>query len=127
MDECLRAASGFQGADDRLEFRLMDIQQISDKSRTKRVSSAPCFELQQGLDTSNSQSDVNNSVGVALWNEAIERHLPVSLSHSSPLVITSEDFFLRLIFVGFMFIWCQSRRHLIFCRLKLHQLHVLLA
>ncbi|XP_078174043.1 ARM repeat superfamily protein isoform X2 [Carex rostrata] len=86
MDECLRAASGFQGADDRLEFRLMDIQQVSDKTRTKRVSSAPCFELQQGLDTSNSQSDVDNSFGAALWNEAIERHLPVALSHSSPAV-----------------------------------------
>jgi hypothetical protein len=101
MDECLRAASGFQGADDRLEFRLMDIQQVSDKTRTKRVSSAPCFELQQGLDTSNSLSDVDNSVGVALWNEAIERHLPVALSHSFPLVITYTNFYLRLFFLGF--------------------------
>ncbi|KAJ4774736.1 HEAT repeat-containing protein 6 [Rhynchospora pubera] len=86
MDECLRAASGFQGTDDRLEFRLMDIQQVSDKTRKKRVSSAPCFELQQGLDTSNSQPDVDNFFVVILWNEAIERHMPVALCHSAPSV-----------------------------------------
>lgn len=111
MDECLRAASGFQGADDRLEFRLMDIQQVSDKARTKRVSSAPCFELQQGLDTSNSQSDVDNSFGAALWNEAIERHLPVALSHSSPAVITSEFFLSWIVFFMVMFKWYQLSEH----------------
>ncbi|XP_010934593.1 uncharacterized protein [Elaeis guineensis] len=84
LDECLRAASGFKGADDLLECRLQDIQQISDSSRRKRISSAPSYEL-DGLEASSSYTADCQS-GCEQWNGMIEKHLPKCLPHASPMV-----------------------------------------
>ncbi|KAG1360788.1 putative HEAT repeat-containing protein 6 [Cocos nucifera] len=84
LDECLRAASGFKGADDLLECRLQDIQQISDSSRRKRISSAPSYEL-DGLEASSNYTADCQS-GCEQWNGMIEKHLPKCLPHASPMV-----------------------------------------
>ncbi|KAG6526526.1 hypothetical protein ZIOFF_016516 [Zingiber officinale] len=82
LDECLRAVSEFKGVDDFQDLRLLDIQRISSSTRTKKISSAPSFELDD-LDTSNG---VSTSHGIDQWNEVISNHLPKSLPHASPMV-----------------------------------------
>lgn len=82
MDECLRAASGFKGADDLLEFRLADIQLITDCTRKKKISSAPSYELEEA----SSHCVVDCLLGSKQWCEVIEKHLPLALSHRSPMV-----------------------------------------
>ncbi|XP_008813546.2 HEAT repeat-containing protein 6 isoform X2 [Phoenix dactylifera] len=84
LDECLRAASGFKGAVDLLECRLQDIQQISDSSRRKRISSAPSYELDGLGASSNYTADCQS--GCEQWNGMIEKHLPKCLPHASPMV-----------------------------------------
>ncbi|KAJ6801097.1 HEAT repeat-containing protein 6 [Iris pallida] len=84
LDECLRAASGFRGADDLLECRLVDIQIVAYSTRRKKVSSAPSYEL-NGKRTSRDHS-ADCSSGTKQWFGVIEMHLPLALSHSSPLV-----------------------------------------
>ncbi|XP_042459639.1 HEAT repeat-containing protein 6-like isoform X1 [Zingiber officinale] len=84
LDECLRAVSEFKGVDDFQDLRLLDIQRISSSTRTKKISSAPSFELDLAdLDTSNG---VSTSHGIDQWNEVISNHLPKSLPHASPMV-----------------------------------------
>ncbi|XP_064972481.1 uncharacterized protein LOC135616794 isoform X3 [Musa acuminata AAA Group] len=82
LDECLRAVSGFKGADDLQDFRLLDIQRISDCTRIKKISSAPSYEL-DGPVALNGDCV---SCGLEQWNEVIVKHLPESLSHASPIV-----------------------------------------
>lgn len=84
LDECLRAASGFKGADDLLECKLQDIQHISDSSRRKRISSAPSYELDGLGASSNYKADCKS--GCEQWNEMIEKHLLKCLPHTSPMV-----------------------------------------
>ncbi|XP_072966428.1 uncharacterized protein [Typha angustifolia] len=84
LDEALRAVSGFKGADDLLEFRLQDIQKISDCVREKRISSAPYYDIEDAETSGNCSLD--NSAGVVQWNEVIEKHLPQGLSHASPMI-----------------------------------------
>ncbi|MQM01181.1 hypothetical protein Taro_033931 [Colocasia esculenta] len=84
LDECLRAASGFQGIDNLLECRLLDIQCLSESTRTKRVSSAPSYKLNM---TGFSKSTLaGHPSGAMQWNMAIDKHLPLSLSHGSPMI-----------------------------------------
>ncbi|ONK59062.1 uncharacterized protein A4U43_C08F2590 [Asparagus officinalis] len=82
LDECLRASSGFKGADDLLEFRLADSQLIADCTRPKKISSAPSYEL--GEASSGHLADYSS--GREHWIEVIEKHLPLGLSHRSPMV-----------------------------------------
>ncbi|KAK8947580.1 hypothetical protein KSP40_PGU011390 [Platanthera guangdongensis] len=84
IDECLRAASGFKGADDLLEFRLLDIQLMSNTTREKRVASAPSYEL----DISDSlNKDLTDFPSAAKkWSEIIEKHLPLAICHWSSMV-----------------------------------------
>ncbi|XP_074555845.1 uncharacterized protein LOC141811704 isoform X3 [Curcuma longa] len=82
LDECLRAVSGFKGVDDFQDLRLLDIQRISSSTRSKKISSAPSFELDD-LDIS---KGVSTSDGIDHWNEVISNHLPKSLPHASPMV-----------------------------------------
>ncbi|WOK95364.1 hypothetical protein Cni_G04071 [Canna indica] len=82
LDECLRAVSGFKGVDDFQDFRLHDIQRISDCTRSKKISSAPSYEL----DEPDMPNGDNTSCGHNQWNEAITNQLPKSLSHVSPMV-----------------------------------------
>ncbi|RWW10583.1 hypothetical protein GW17_00025868 [Ensete ventricosum] len=82
LDECLRAVSGFKGADDLQDFRLLDIQRISDCTRSKKISSAPSYELDGPVALNGDCA----SCGLEQWNEVIVKHLPESLSHASPIV-----------------------------------------
>lgn len=79
MDECLRAVSGFQGTEDLSDDKLVDIPFASDCIRMKKVSSAPSYELECKDD------DVAYS-GNQQWCEAIEKHMPLILCHSSAMV-----------------------------------------
>lgn len=84
MDECLRVSSGFKGADDIKECRLMDIQQISDCTINKVIKSAPHFEVKVAGSSQNCTLDV--TLGTSRWTEVIETHLPRGLSHDSAMV-----------------------------------------
>jgi len=84
MDECLRVSSGFKGADDIKECRLMDIQQISDCTVSKIIKSAPHFEVEGAGSAQN--CTLNITLGTSRWIEVIETHLPRGLSHDSAMV-----------------------------------------
>ncbi|KAI0529135.1 hypothetical protein KFK09_001682 [Dendrobium nobile] len=84
IDECLRAASGFKGADDLLEFRLLDIQLMSNTTREKRVASAPSYEL--NISDSPNKYLTDYSSAVKQWSEVIQKHLPLALCHGAPMV-----------------------------------------
>lgn len=76
--------SGFQGTEDLSDDKLVDIPFASDFIRMKKVSSAPSYELEYRED------DVINSEecksGIQQWCEAIEKHMPLILCHSSAMV-----------------------------------------
>ena len=84
MDECLRVSSGFKGADDIKECRLLDIQQISDCTINKTIKSAPHFEMEAAGSSQNCSLDI--TLGTSRWIEVIETHLPQGLSHGSAMV-----------------------------------------
>ncbi|PUZ50130.1 hypothetical protein GQ55_6G035500 [Panicum hallii var. hallii] len=88
MDECLRVSSGFKGADDIKECRLMDIQQISDCTVSKIIKSAPHFEVEGAGSSQNCTLDI--TLGTSRWIEVIETHLPCGLSHDSAMVRTAS-------------------------------------
>ncbi|KAL6857022.1 hypothetical protein ACP4OV_018404 [Aristida adscensionis] len=88
MDECLRVSSGFKGADDLKEFRLLDIQQISDCTVNKSIKSAPHFENEVAGSSQNCTLDI--TLGTSRWIEVIETHLPRGLSHDSAMVRTAS-------------------------------------
>ncbi|RDX65808.1 HEAT repeat-containing protein 6, partial [Mucuna pruriens] len=84
LDEGLRAVSGFQGTEDLSDDKLMGIPFASDCIRMKKVSSAPSYELE-------CKDDVNVNFeacesGIQQWCEAIEKHMPLILCHSSATV-----------------------------------------
>ncbi|XP_077233476.1 ARM repeat superfamily protein isoform X2 [Tasmannia lanceolata] len=84
LDECLRATSGFKGTDNLLEDKLLDTPFTSDCTRTKKISSAPWYEL-NGSEVSEGNL-TGYSSGVKQWCEAIEKHLPSTLLHKAPMV-----------------------------------------
>ncbi|TKW08942.1 hypothetical protein SEVIR_6G058000v4 [Setaria viridis] len=88
MDECLRVSSGFKGADDIKEYRLMDIQHISDCTINKVIKSAPHFEVEVAGSSQNCTLDI--TLGTSRWIEVIETHLPRGLSHDSAMVRTAS-------------------------------------
>ncbi|KAI5406799.1 hypothetical protein KIW84_053171 [Lathyrus oleraceus] len=83
LDECLRAVSGFQGTEDLSDDKVVDVPFTSDCIRLKKVSSAPSYELECKED------DVVNSEeresGIEQWCEAMEKHMPLILCHSSAM------------------------------------------
>ncbi|XP_020114752.1 HEAT repeat-containing protein 6 isoform X1 [Ananas comosus] len=84
LDACLRAASGFKGAGDLLECRLLDIQQDSDYTKKIKISSAPSYELESPEALESYTPDILS--GILQWNEAIKMLLPRASSHTSPMV-----------------------------------------
>uniref|UniRef100_A0ACD5ZV57 Uncharacterized protein n=1 Tax=Avena sativa TaxID=4498 RepID=A0ACD5ZV57_AVESA len=88
IDECLRVSSGFKGADDLKECRLLDIQQISDCTVNKSIKSAPHFEIETPGPSQNCTLDI--TIGTSRWIEVIETHLPRGLSHASAMVRTAS-------------------------------------
>ncbi|XXG76379.1 hypothetical protein AAC387_Pa08g0743 [Persea americana] len=84
LDESLRATSGFKGTDELIDDKLLHTPFISDCIRSKKISSAPSYEF-DGLAVSES-NPTSYSSGIKQWCEAIEKHLALTLSHSSPMV-----------------------------------------
>lgn len=84
LDECLRAVSGFQGTEDLSDDKLMDIPFASDCIRMKKVSSAPSYELELKNDLIVNIEPCES--GIQQWCEAIEKHMPLILCHSSAMV-----------------------------------------
>uniref|UniRef100_A0A6M2EBA4 DUF4042 domain-containing protein n=1 Tax=Populus davidiana TaxID=266767 RepID=A0A6M2EBA4_9ROSI len=87
LDECLRAISGFKGTEDILDDKLLDTPFTSDFVRMKKVSSAPSYEPESAEDTKDEQKTYHS--GSEHWSEAIERHIPMTLRHTSPMVRTA--------------------------------------
>lgn len=101
LDECLRAISGFKGTEDLLDDKLLDAPFISDCVRMKKVSSAPLYEPDSSENTRDEPT--SSQSGNEQWCEAIEKHMPLVLHHTSAMVraasvtcfagITSSVFF----------------------------------
>ncbi|KAL9298060.1 hypothetical protein ACSQ67_023956 [Phaseolus vulgaris] len=87
LDESLRAVSGFQGTEDLSDDKLMDIPFASDCIRMKKVSSAPSYDV-EGKDDVIVNFDASDS-GIQQWCEAIEKHMPLTLCHSSAMFLNS--------------------------------------
>ncbi|KAL5989048.1 hypothetical protein ACLOJK_027150 [Asimina triloba] len=84
LDECLRASSGFKGTDDLLDEKLLETPFVYDCIRRAKVSSAPSYGFDDP-DVLKGGSSMH-SYGVERWCEAIERHLPLTSSHTSSMV-----------------------------------------
>lgn len=84
MDESLRAISGFKGTEDPLDDRLLDAPFTSDCIRMKKVSSAPSYELENFENTRDELASCQS--GIEQWCEAIEKHMPLILQHTSAMV-----------------------------------------
>ncbi|XP_022634520.1 HEAT repeat-containing protein 6 isoform X4 [Vigna radiata var. radiata] len=84
LDEALRAISGFQGTEDLSDDKLMDIPFAYDCIRTKKVSSAPSYDVEEKDDVIVNFEACDS--GIQQWCEAIEKHMPLILCHSSAMV-----------------------------------------
>ncbi|XP_027343475.1 HEAT repeat-containing protein 6 isoform X2 [Abrus precatorius] len=84
LDECLRAASGFQGTEDLSDDKLVGFPFASDCIRMKKVSSAPSYELECKDD--NIVNFETYESGIQQWCETIEKHMPLILYHSLAMV-----------------------------------------
>ena len=98
MDECLRAISGYKGTEDILDDRLLDTPFTSDCMRQKKISSAPSYGLENTKETTGDEPKASES-GSEYWCEAIEKHIPLILWHTSPMV-GSNSFSSKLTFVN---------------------------
>ncbi|KAJ6753435.1 MALARIA ANTIGEN-RELATED [Salix purpurea] len=87
LDECLRAISGFKGTEDIIDDKLMDTPFTSDFVRMKKVSSAPSYESESAEDIKDEQKTYHS--GREHWSEAIEKHISMTLRHTSTMVRTS--------------------------------------
>ncbi|XP_052210867.1 uncharacterized protein LOC127813768 isoform X2 [Diospyros lotus] len=84
LDECLRALSGFKGTEDFSDDKLFDTPFTSDYTRTKKISSAPSYGSEsQGVSKDGPEACRS---GIEQWSEAIEKHMPLALWHSSAMV-----------------------------------------
>ncbi|XP_071917931.1 uncharacterized protein [Coffea arabica] len=84
FDECLRAISGFKGTEDLSDDRLLDDPFTSDYMKIKTISSAPFY----GSESPASPTYEVNLFprGCEQWSEAIAKHMPLILRHSSAVV-----------------------------------------
>lgn len=82
LDECLRAISGFKGTEDLFDDRVTPF--TSDCIRMKKVSSAPSYEL-NGTEATKNESEACQT-GTEQWCEAIDKHMPLTLWHTSAMV-----------------------------------------
>ncbi|GMP35301.1 hypothetical protein CsSME_00007790 [Camellia sinensis var. sinensis] len=93
LDECLRAISGFKGTEDLFDDKLFDTPFTSDYTRIKKISSAPSYGSESLAVTKDEPEGYR--LGSEQWSEAIEKHMPLVLRHSSAMavkVISSTDF-----------------------------------
>uniref|UniRef100_A0A2N9IEJ3 Integrase catalytic domain-containing protein n=1 Tax=Fagus sylvatica TaxID=28930 RepID=A0A2N9IEJ3_FAGSY len=82
LDECLRAISGFKGTEDLFDDKVTPF--TSDCLRMKKVSSAPSYELDSSEVSKNEAKACE--AGTEQWCEAIEKHMPLTLWHTSAMV-----------------------------------------
>ncbi|XP_059441155.1 uncharacterized protein LOC132173631 isoform X2 [Corylus avellana] len=82
LDECLRALSGFKGTEDLLDDKVTPF--TSECIRIKKISSAPSYEL-DSTELTESEAKACPS-GIEQWCEAIEKHMPLILWHTSAMV-----------------------------------------
>ncbi|KAK4370005.1 hypothetical protein RND71_009480 [Anisodus tanguticus] len=83
LDECLRAISGFKGTEDLSSDISLDSPFTSDYVKLKTISSAPSYGPHDCAVNSDGAEKLSGS---EQWLEAIVRHLPLILQHSSPMV-----------------------------------------
>ena len=75
--------SGFQGTEDLSDDKMVD-PFTSDCIRMKKVSSAPSYEPEcRDREVVNSGECES---GIKQWSEAMEKHMPLILCHSSAMV-----------------------------------------
>ncbi|KAA8525061.1 hypothetical protein F0562_007075 [Nyssa sinensis] len=101
LDECLRAISGFKGTEDLLDDKSLDYAFTSEYPRIKKISSAPSYGSESPTVTKD-ESEISHS-GSKQWCEAMEKHMPLIIWHTSAMVraasvtcfagITSSVFF----------------------------------
>ncbi|CAL5376044.1 unnamed protein product [Camellia sinensis] len=84
LDECLRAISGFKGTEDLFDDKLFDTPFTSDYTRIKKISSAPSYGSESLAVTKDEPEGYR--LGSEQWSEAIEKHMPLVLQHSSAMV-----------------------------------------
>ncbi|GMH13272.1 hypothetical protein Nepgr_015113 [Nepenthes gracilis] len=85
LDECLRALSGFRGTEDAFGDNLVETPFISDCIRDKKISSAPSYAL-ENLEVSTQGSSNECPSGSMEWHEAIEKHIVLTIFHTSAIV-----------------------------------------
>ncbi|KAK3011803.1 hypothetical protein RJ639_012504 [Escallonia herrerae] len=83
LDECLRAISGFEGTED-LDDKLLDGPFTSDYVKMKTISSAPAYGSRT-LSGTQAEPEARQSMSEP-WSEVIEKHMPLILWHTSPMV-----------------------------------------
>ncbi|KAK2981971.1 hypothetical protein RJ640_019191 [Escallonia rubra] len=83
LDECLRAISGFEGTED-LDDKLLDGPFTSDYVKMKTISSAPAYGSRT-LSGTEVEPETRQSMNEQ-WSEVIEKHMPLILRHTSPMV-----------------------------------------
>ncbi|CAN4112972.1 unnamed protein product [Withania somnifera] len=83
LDECLRAISGFKGTEDLSSDISLDSPFTSDYVKLKTISSAPSYGPHDCAVNSDGAEKLSGS---EQWLEALVRHLPLILHHSSPMV-----------------------------------------
>ncbi|KAL6986552.1 hypothetical protein U1Q18_019910, partial [Sarracenia purpurea var. burkii] len=83
LDECLRAISGFKGTEDLFNDKLVATPFTSDYPRIKKISSAPTY-ISESLTVTRDEPQVCRS-GSEQWSEAIEKHIPMVMSHTSAM------------------------------------------
>ncbi|GAB4836174.1 hypothetical protein Ancab_001087 [Ancistrocladus abbreviatus] len=84
LDECLRALSGFRGTEDLFGDNLVETPFISDCIRDKKISSAPSYAVESLKLTGDNSKDC--PAGSMEWGEAIEKHVALSLCHTSAMI-----------------------------------------
>ncbi|KAK3025161.1 hypothetical protein RJ639_043047 [Escallonia herrerae] len=83
LDVCLRAISGFEGTED-LDDKLLDGPFTSDYVKMKTISSAPAYGSRT-LSGTEAEPEARQSMSEQ-WSEVIEKHMPLILWHTSPMV-----------------------------------------
>lgn len=110
LDECLRAISGFNGTEDPFDQKLLNKPFASDCVRTKKISSAPSYGLEDPEIATYKLKACRS--GDKEWSEAIENHLPIVLNHSFQVV---SYLFAKLIYLYLYYFNLKRYNSVSFC------------
>ncbi|GAB2277718.1 hypothetical protein Dimus_012421 [Dionaea muscipula] len=84
LDECLRALSGFRGTEDAFGDSFVETPFTSDCIRDKKISSAPAYTLENFMLAR--ENSKNCPAGSLEWHEALEKHIALTIRHTSVMV-----------------------------------------